>query len=88
MPPADNQLPLLLTVDNAGFQLSICKRRVYGLAAQGLLDLVKVGAKSTRVTSASVLRLVAQGGRPASSVPGLKQFKDQQPPADAPTDGC
>ena len=71
-------LPLLLTIPNTGFQLGICERQVYELANKGLLDLVKVGPKSSRITTESVLRVARQRAKPAGHVPGLKQFADMK----------
>ncbi len=69
-------LPLLLTIPDAAFLLSCCPRHVYELEALGLLDLVKLGPKATRVTTASVVRLIAQRAKPSAQIPGLKQFTD------------
>jgi excisionase family DNA binding protein len=69
-------IPLLLTVAAAAFQLSCSERHIYELEASGSLDFCKLGPKATRVTSASVMRLLAQRARPSGHVPGLRQFAD------------
>ena len=61
-------------VADAAFQLSCSERHIYELEASGLLDFCKLGPKATRVTSASVMRLMAQRARPSGHVPGLRQF--------------
>jgi hypothetical protein len=68
------ELPLLLTLSETGFQLACSERHVYELEALGLLDFCKLGPKATRVTTASVLRLVHQRAKPSGNVPGLRQF--------------
>ena len=75
-----SELPLLLTIRNASFQLSVCERQIYELAAAGLLVMVKIGRKSSRITRESILRLAAQRGEPTKPVSGLKQFKPRQAP--------
>jgi hypothetical protein len=72
------ELPLLLTFRETSFQLRCGERHIYGLVEQGLLDLVKLGSKSSRITTASVLRLVRQRAEPSAHVPGLKQFADTE----------
>ena len=74
--PEPPSLPLLLTILDTANELSCSPRHVYDLAEQGLLELVKLGAKSSRITSASAMRLAAQRAKPSPSVPGLKQFSE------------
>ena len=63
------ELPLLLTFKQTSFQLQCGERFIYDLVEQGLLDLVKLGGKSSRITTASVLRLVRQRAKPSDTFP-------------------
>ena|SRR5215831_12963332 len=59
--------PLLLRVQEAAFHLRLTTRGVYLLIGRGQLDLVKIGWKTSRVTSASVLALAGRRGTPGRS---------------------
>jgi excisionase family DNA binding protein len=61
---AAGRLPLLLRVDDAAHELAISQRRIYQLIKDGTLDLVKIGEKSSRVTSASVMRVASGRAKP------------------------
>jgi hypothetical protein len=69
-----SELPLLLKIPRVSFHLSCSDRHTYELIDMGLLELVKLGPKASRITSASVLKLAAQRAKPADQVPGLKQY--------------
>jgi excisionase family DNA binding protein len=82
MPPADNRLDRLLqSISDAADLLNCCERTVRGLVERGDLDLVKLG-KLSRIPTTSILGLIARRRRskPASYVPGLKQFTGVDPP--------
>jgi hypothetical protein len=53
--------PLLLSVQDAAYELGLSPRRIYQLIAAGNLDSVKIN-KARRVTSASVRRLAGEEG--------------------------
>lgn len=53
-------LPLLLRYREAARELGVCERQIHNLVDQDLLEKVKVGAKTARITRASVLKLAAQ----------------------------
>ena len=53
-------LPLLLRYREAARELRVCERQIHNLVAQNLLEKVKLGAKSARITRSSVLKLAAQ----------------------------
>ena len=72
-------LPLLLKVPRVAGEFDCSGRHVYDLVEQGLLDLVKLGNKASRITRESVLRLAAQRTKPADHMPGLKQFSEAKP---------
>ncbi len=55
--------PPLLTIANAAAMLVISKRQVWRLLATGDLDKFVVG-RASRVTRASIERLIARGGAP------------------------
>ena len=76
------ELPLLLTFKQTSFQLQRGERFIYDLVEQGFLDLVKLGGKSSRITTASVLRRARQRAKPSEHVPGLKQFADAEQSSD------
>jgi len=57
-------LPLLLRIEDAARELSTPRRHIYELVHAGLLDLVRIGPKSVRITSASVLRLASDHTTP------------------------
>jgi len=54
-------LPLLMSTKRAAYELGVSVRTIYNLVADGTLELVKVGARMSRITSKSVRR--AAGGR-------------------------
>ena len=67
-------LPLLLKVPRVSYHLDCSDRHTYGLVEEGLLHLVKVGGKASRIT-----RNFAGAGsaraKPADHVPGLVQYR-------------
>lgn len=52
--------PLLYRVSVAMEQLSVSRATIYRMVARGELELVKIGARSSRITSASVARIAQQ----------------------------
>ena len=60
---SDNALPLLLRIPEAARQLNVCERSIHNLVAQALLEKVRLGAKSVRITRSSVLKLATQRAR-------------------------
>jgi excisionase family DNA binding protein len=59
-----HELPLLLTIARTAHELGISERQVYELIHQGLLDLVPVGERASRITRDSVLALAAKRTAP------------------------
>jgi excisionase family DNA binding protein len=57
---SNESLPILLRYREAARELGVSERQIYNLVDQDLLDKVKLGAKSARITRISVLRLAAQ----------------------------
>jgi hypothetical protein len=53
-------LPILLRYREAARELGVCERQIHNLVAQHLLEKVKLGAKTARITRTSVLALAAQ----------------------------
>jgi excisionase family DNA binding protein len=54
--------PLLISVDQAAYRLSVGRSKIYGLAAEGKLKLVKIG-RATRVVVESIEALVRDAAR-------------------------
>jgi hypothetical protein len=69
------KLPLLMKLPDAADELSTSVSSIYGMVEAGLLDLVKLGPKSSRITGESILRVLSQRDKPAADIPNLKQFK-------------
>jgi excisionase family DNA binding protein len=53
-------LPILLRYREAARELGVSERQIYNLVDQDLLEKVKLGAKTARITRTSVLALAAQ----------------------------
>jgi excisionase family DNA binding protein len=53
-------LPTLLRYREAAYELGVSERQIHNLVDQNLLEKVKVGAKTARITRTSVLKLAAQ----------------------------
>jgi len=53
-------LPILLRYREAARELGVCERQIHNLVDQKLLEKVKLGSKTARITRSSVLRLAAQ----------------------------
>ena len=49
-------MPLLVTVDEAARLLRINRRTIYKLVAAGKLKLMKIGPRSSRITTPSLLQ--------------------------------
>jgi excisionase family DNA binding protein len=71
-------LPLLLRIEDAARELSATPRYIYELVHAGQLDLVRIGPKSTRITSASVLRLASEHTKPNSLPVNLRKPREQE----------
>jgi excisionase family DNA binding protein len=78
---ATRVLPLLLRIEDAARELSATPRYIYELVHAGLLDLVRIGPKSTRITSASVLRLASEHTKPNPPPVNLRKSREQEPSA-------
>ena len=52
--------PILLRYRKAARELGVCERQIHNLVAQNLLEKVKLGTKTARITRTSVLKLAAQ----------------------------
>jgi hypothetical protein len=74
------ELPLLVKIPVTARELSCSIGFVYELVGAAKLDLVKLGPKSSRITSASIERLLAERHKPDSNIPNLKQFKNSKVP--------
>lgn len=57
---SNEPLPTLLRYREAAHELGVCERQIYNLVDQNLLEKVKLGAKTARITRTSVLALAAQ----------------------------
>ena len=57
---SNDQLPILLRYREAAHELGVCERQIHNLVAQNLLEKVKLGKKTARITRTSVLKLAAQ----------------------------
>ena len=55
-----NELPILLRYREVARELGVCERQIYNLVDQDLLEKVKLGTKTARITRTSVLQLAAQ----------------------------
>jgi predicted DNA-binding transcriptional regulator AlpA len=71
-------LPLLLPIPQTAAELSTSISTVYAMIGDGRLDLVKLGPKTSRITSESIARVLESRGEPAVNVPNLKQFKNSK----------
>jgi hypothetical protein len=60
----DNALPLLLRIREAARELNVCERSIHNFVEQNLLEKVKLGAKSVRITRSSVLKLAQHARDP------------------------
>ena len=56
---SNEPLPILLRYREAARELGVCERQIHNLVAQNLLDKVKLGTKTARITRTSVLKLAA-----------------------------
>ena len=74
----DNEPRLLETVADTAHMLNVSLRTVYNLAESGDLDLVKLG-KATRITTASIRRLIKRRAKPLAHVKGLRQYATEAP---------
>jgi excisionase family DNA binding protein len=52
--------PLLCRISTAMKQLAVSRTTIYRLVARGDLDLVKIGGRSSRITSESMMRLLVR----------------------------
>jgi excisionase family DNA binding protein len=50
----------LLRYREAARELGVCERQIHNLVDQNLLEKVKLGTKTARITRTSVLKLAAQ----------------------------
>ncbi|MCP2012578.1 helix-turn-helix transcriptional regulator [Duganella violaceipulchra] len=57
-----DRTPMLYKITSVMELLEISHATVYRMVASGQLDLVKLSARSSRITSASVARILAQKG--------------------------
>ena len=55
-----NELPTLLRYREAAHELGVCERQIHNLVERNLLEKVKLGSKTARITRTSVLTLAAQ----------------------------
>ncbi|WP_426528863.1 helix-turn-helix domain-containing protein [Bradyrhizobium sp. McL0615] len=60
MHSSNEPLPTLLRYREAARELGVCERQIYNLVDQNLLEKVKLGTKTARITRTSVLTLAAQ----------------------------
>ncbi len=51
----------LYKVSSAMKKLDVCRATIYRMAARGELELVRLGTRATRVTAASVERVIEAG---------------------------
>lgn len=54
----------LYKVSSAMKKLDVCRATIYRMAGRGELELVKIGARATRVTAASIERVIYGGKKP------------------------
>lgn len=71
----DRRLPLAMKIPDVASELSTSVSKIYELVALGKLDLIKMGLKSSRVTGASVERLLAEHVQPSANIQNLKQSR-------------
>jgi excisionase family DNA binding protein len=57
-------VPVLITVKEAAQRLSVSPRSVWKLVASGALPVVKVGARSTRISTEELSNFIQRGGSP------------------------
>ena len=57
---SNEPLPTLLRYREAARELGVSERQIYNLVDQDLLEKVKIGTKTARITRSSVLKLAAQ----------------------------
>lgn len=57
---SNESLPILLRYREAARELGVSERQVYNLVDQDLLEKVKLGTKTARITRTGVLKLAAQ----------------------------
>ena len=57
---SNEPLPILLRYREAARELGVCERQIHNLVDQNLLEKVKLGSKTARITRSSVLKLAAQ----------------------------
>lgn len=67
--------PLLYRISRAMQELAVSRTTIYRMVARGELELVRLGARSSRITSASVARLIADQAQSSATT---------QPTANAP----
>ena len=60
MHSSNEPLPILLRYREAARELGVCERQIHNLVDQNLLEKVKLGTKTARITRTSVLKLAAQ----------------------------
>lgn len=51
----------LYRVSSAMKKLDVCRATIYRMASRGELELVKIGARATRVTAESIQRAIDAG---------------------------
>lgn len=56
----DGARPLLYRIPAAMRQLAVSRTTIYRMVARGELEMVKISARSSRITSASVARLATK----------------------------
>lgn len=61
---AEPRIDRLYRVAEASKMLGVCKATVYNLARDGRLELVKIGARASGVTGASLIALIEQKRAP------------------------
>ncbi|CAB3968176.1 hypothetical protein BCO9919_03150 [Burkholderia cenocepacia] len=61
---AEPRIDRLYRVVEASKMLGVCKATVYNLARDGRLELVKIGARASGVTGASLIALIEQKRAP------------------------
>jgi hypothetical protein len=74
---SNEPLPILLRFREAARELGVCERQIHNLVAQNLLEKVKLGTKTARITRTSVLKLAGQ--RATDNTPTAAQARTAQP---------
>lgn len=56
---ANERVPMLYRISSAMEYLQVSRTSIYRLVARGDLELVKIGARTSRITSDSLLRVMS-----------------------------